>query len=104
LALKIFDGAEFLWDCLACQILPGLSMVSIQYWLCITHGHMLGKPEVQKFIFQLCWRDYFHFYCSLAKGLMRLCVEQGESRNKLQSWPPSIHHDSPVFFSIVCIT
>ena len=59
----------------------------------------LAKPEVQKFIFQLCWRDYFHFYCSLAKGLMRLCVEQGESRNKLQSWPPSIHHDSPVFSS-----
>ena len=31
---------------------------------------MFGKCEVQKFIFQLCWRDYFRFYCVLAKGLM----------------------------------
>lgn len=28
------------------------------------HGKDRGFDHVQKFMFQLCWRDYFHFYCA----------------------------------------
>ena len=29
---------------------------------CGCHDVFIANCEVQKFIFQLCWRDYFHFY------------------------------------------
>jgi len=40
------------------------------YWRAVQFEHENGKDNdrrfdhVQKFIFQLCWRDYFHFYCA----------------------------------------